>query len=195
MRLIFFDIETAGVAYSFENLTPELQKVWIESAKKPEEYISSAALIPEFATVVCCSFSAGGTPSTKIGIEEIHEAFCRLDGYTPCGWNIKGFDIPFLCKHFIKNGLKIPKILSNFQKKPWEVNVIDIMEVWKNNGFSPTKLSTACVFMGIETPKDEINGGDVHELFHSGEIEKITKYCEKDVIATSIFWEKIKNLL
>jgi predicted PolB exonuclease-like 3'-5' exonuclease len=35
--------------------------------------------------------------------------------------------------------------------------------------------------MGIPTPKDDIDGSQVHENFHLGNIERIKTYCEKDV--------------
>jgi hypothetical protein len=36
---------------------------------------------------------------------------------------------------------------------------------------------------GIPTPKDGIEGADVSKCFHNGEIERIVKYCDKDVVA------------
>ena len=79
--------------------------------------------------------------------------------------------------------------------KPWEVNILDLQEIWKQNGFNSCKFNSACVFLGIESPKDDIDGSQVHEAFWNGEIERIKTYCEKDVISLHKMYNKIIHLL
>lgn len=200
MKPLFFDIETAGIAKDFDSLTPEMQDAWKLTGK---DYASECALIPEFGQIVCCTFAYEKNVDrrlvlqieTRTNIQHINEIFNKFVGFTPCGWNIKGFDIPFLNKHFLKNGLKIPAILSTYNKKPWEVNICDLQEIWKQNGFNSCKFNSACVFLGIESPKDDIDGSMVHEAFWNGEIERIKTYCEKDVISLHKMYNKIIHLL
>jgi predicted PolB exonuclease-like 3'-5' exonuclease len=40
-----------------------------------------------------------------------------------------------------------------------------------------------CYELGVESPKDKINGGDVNTYFWNGKLEEIKEYCEKDVKA------------
>ena len=199
MKPLFFDIETAGIAKDFDSLTPEMQDAWLVTGKFEEHYPNECSLIPEFGQVVCCTFAYEHEGELKIetrtDIVQIHKIFKNANGMMPCGWNIKGFDIPFLNKHFLKNGLKIPAILSTYNKKPWEVNICDLQEIWKQNGFNSCKFNSACVFLGIESPKDDIDGSQVHEAFWNGEIERIKTYCEKDVISLHKMYNKIIHLL
>lgn len=205
MKPLFFDIETAGSSKDFDSLHPEMQDAWLVTGKFEEHYPKECALIPEFGQVVCCTFAYEKNGELKIITEtdiiSIQTIFLNSREFTPCGWNIKGFDIPFLNKHFLKNGLKIPAILSLWDpkveeiKKPWLVKVLDLQEIWKQNGFNSCKFNSACVFLGIESPKDDIDGSQVHEAFWNGEIERIKTYCEKDVISLHKMYNKIIHLL
>jgi predicted PolB exonuclease-like 3'-5' exonuclease len=208
MKPLFFDIETAGIAKDFDSLTPEMQDAWLVTTQylNSKDYAQECSLIPEFGQVVCCTFAYENKEKeliviTKTDIIEIWKIFEHSYSFTPCGWNIKGFDIPFLNKHFLKNGLKIPNILSLWDpkveeiKKPWLVKVLDMQEIWKQNGFNSCKFNSACVFLGIESPKNDIDGSQVHETFWNGEIERIKKYCEKDVISLHKMYNKIIHLL
>jgi predicted PolB exonuclease-like 3'-5' exonuclease len=38
-----------------------------------------------------------------------------------------------------------------------------------------------CYELGVKSPKDIINGSDVHKYYWSGRVEDIKTYCEKDV--------------
>jgi hypothetical protein len=40
-----------------------------------------------------------------------------------------------------------------------------------------------CCVLGVESPKDEIAGKDVHRTYWEGNVDKIIEYCEKDVAA------------
>ena len=207
MKPLFFDIETAGIAKDFDSLTPEMQDAWLLTGKSKEDYPKESPLIAEFNQIVCCTFAYISEKtkeliiSTKTNIHDIALVFKGFKDYTPCGYGIKFFDIPTLNKHFLKNGLKIPAILSLWDpkveeiKKPWLVKVLDLQEIWKQNGFNSCKFNSACVFLGIESPKDDIDGSQVHEAFWNGEIERIKTYCEKDVISLDKMYDKIIHLL
>ena len=47
-----------------------------------------------------------------------------------CAHNGKEFDFPFL-KRILVNELKLPKILEIAGKKPWEINHLDTMDLWR----------------------------------------------------------------
>ena len=45
-----------------------------------------------------------------------------------CGHNIKEFDIPFICRRMLVNGITIPNALDVSGKKPWETSFIDTLK-------------------------------------------------------------------
>lgn len=175
--MLFFDIETAPIVREIEFLTKEKRESWL---RKNIDW-SNAGLFAEFGQIVCFSYAEdAGEPNTLTDIKEINKLISKYDNV--CGWNIKNFDIPFLSKHFYKNRLPIPQSIKTNSVKPWESKIIDLMELWRfGNWQGNTSLNDVSLFLGIETPKKDFSGKDVQELFFSGEIEKIKKYCERDV--------------
>lgn len=85
------------------------------------------------------------------------------------------------------NELDLPTILDLNGKKPWEVNHLDTLELWKfGDRKSFTSLDLLCRVMGIETPKDDISGEQVSRVYRDDkDLPRIKKYCEKDVVATA----------
>jgi predicted PolB exonuclease-like 3'-5' exonuclease len=91
------------------------------------------------------------------------------------------------------NGIKIPTILNLTGKKPWEINHIDTMELWKFGDYKAyTSLALLCHVFKIPTPKDDISGADVARVFYEeNDLQRIAKYCEKDVVALIQLYLKI----
>jgi predicted PolB exonuclease-like 3'-5' exonuclease len=101
-----------------------------------------------------------------------------------CGYNIKGFDIPFIVKRAVILGIKIPNTLKPYGKKPWEMTGIDdLYEVWKHMSGKACSLDTLCGALNIPTPKDKMNGAQVDDYFRDGRLDEIVEYCVKDVQA------------
>ena len=61
----------------------------------------------------------------------------------------------------------------------------DTMEMWKFGGRDYTSLDVLSMALGIPSPKSEMDGSQVGEAFHKGEIEKIATYCSRDVFTTA----------
>jgi predicted PolB exonuclease-like 3'-5' exonuclease len=82
------------------------------------------------------------------------------------------------------NDVCIPAVLSISGKKPWEVNHLDTMELWKFGDYkSYTSLNLLAHVLGIPTPKDDIDGSMVgHVYWHGRDVQRIVEYCQKDVI-------------
>ena len=138
-KILFMDIETVGcdatykklqksnkeLAFQFNNYLDYFQKKYSEEANSTidELFVNKAALTPEFAKIVCISFAfivAGEVrvqsfsgDNEKVILEGAKDIMERVHakGYTLCGHNIKGFDIPMLEKRMIINGMSLPKIL------------------------------------------------------------------------------------
>jgi hypothetical protein len=94
-------------------------------------------------------------------------------------------------------GEPLPKGLQVQNLKPWEMPFIDTSELWSfgawQEGFSSLELLATS--LGLDTPKDDIRGDQVGEVFwQDKDISRITKYCEKDVLATAQIILKLSDL-
>ena len=209
-KILFLDIETVPQAYQFEQLD-EKSKALFETKNRfqisPEKSIEQifeerGGILAEFGKIVCISVGMlhEGSQGKSIRLksyyhddeETLLKQFKRLleDHYnTPyhvlCGHNSKEFDIPYICRRMLINGIALPSILQIAGKKPWEINHIDTMELWKFGDYkSYTSLSLLCHVMNIPTPKDDISGADVARVYYEeNDLQRIMVYCEKDVVA------------
>ena len=100
-----------------------------------------------------------------------------------CAHNGKEFDYPYLIRRMLINGLEVPAILDLSGKKPWEVNHLDTMELWKFGDYKNyTSLELLAAVFGIPTPKDDIKGSDVARVYwQEHDLPRIVAYCQKDV--------------
>ena len=133
------------------------------------------------------SFAGDDEQKLLSDFAELLAKFCSTKEHTLCGHNIKEFDIPYICRRLLINGLELPPVFQISGRKPWENNFLDTLELWKfgdYKNYTPLKLLTA-VF-GIPTPKDDIDGSQVAQVYYKEkDLERIANYCTKDVIATA----------
>lgn len=201
-KLLFFDIETCGKFPDFETMEqedPVLAGAWKAKASRIGEPDYSAfkkvALFPEYGRIACLSYGVHRDGVTKIQsvtakteeelMKKLNALFLKATNsdLTPTGWNIKNFDVPWLQRKFLMHGLEIPGCLASFNRKPWEVNLLDLKELWKGFSNLEVNFEEAVLSMGIDTPKCDIDGSQVHSCYWSGELDRITTYCERDVRA------------
>ena len=169
-------------------------------------YTQKAGIFAEFAKIVCISvgylsIQKNQDPNLRIksfyGDEkEILESFNEMlnqhyddpDKQFLCGHNIKEFDIPFICRRNIVNGLSLPRLINISGKKPWQVkHLLDTMDMWRFGDYKNyTSLALLSGALGIPSPKDDIDGSRVgHVYWEENDIERIVKYCEKDVLTVA----------
>lgn len=171
----------------------------------PEDfYAQKAGIYSEFAKVVCISagfFQFDGDEVVKCKIKsfagddekEILQNFSTLlqshynnpEKDSLCGHNIKEFDIPFLCRRMVIHRLPLPKILDISGKKPWQTaHIWDTMDMWRFGDYKNyTSLNLLSAALGIETPKDDIDGSMVgHVYWEEKDLPRIATYCQKDVV-------------
>lgn len=117
-----------------------------------------------------------------------------LSTYVLCGHNIKEFDLPYICRRAMIHSLALPSLLEIRGKKPWEVSHIDTMELWSfGDRKNFTSLALLCEILGIDTPKDDIDGSQVSSVYRQDhDLDRIVHYCTKDVIATSKVYERLQ---
>jgi hypothetical protein len=113
-----------------------------------------------------------------------------------CAHNGKEFDFPYIARRMIINRLAIPGILDNAGKKPWEIKLLDTMDLWKFGDYKNyTSLDLLTSVLDIPTPKDDIDGSMVAGIFYNEDnLQRIVHYCEKDVLAIARVLLRFMNL-
>ena len=219
-KVLFLDIETVPIKYNFEQLSPDFQKLWEEKTlwqrkdefSPAEFYKKKAGVMAEFAKVVCISvgylFNEKGENHFRIksfyGDEEkellsdfillLNKEF-NTKSHLLCAHNGKEFDFPFLARRILVNGLKLPKLLDIAGKKPWEVNHLDTMELWRFGDYKHyTSIKLLSALFNIPTPKDDIDGSQVARVYYEEkDLERIKTYCQKDTLTVAQLLLKYKG--
>jgi len=218
--VLFLDIETVPQAASFELLDPARQVLWEKKSKllrSPEQTAETsferAGIYAEFGRIICISvgFIKEKNPfSLRIKSFYSDDEKSLLTEFTGmlsrfskpnreallCAHNGKEFDFPYIARRMIINRLVIPEILDNAGKKPWEVKLLDTMDLWKFGDYkSYTSLELLTSVLEIKSPKDEIDGSMVARIYYEDkDLQKIARYCEKDVVAVAQVLMRLMNL-
>lgn len=220
-KFLFFDIETCGQYPSLQELINNTSESTADIFKKKSQrlengkswtgnshtdYENNVALFPEFGRIACLSYGIWNDGEMQIKtiadqdevvmLKKIGNLFYKADsaGLIPTGWNIKNFDVSWIVRRLLINGIQVPNCLSSYEKKPWEMNIFDMKDLWKNGSSLDVTFEEACFGMGIPTPKDDIDGSQVHKTFWNGEIDRVSTYCEKDVKSMILLADKIFNI-
>lgn len=69
------------------------------------------------------------------------------------------------------------------------------MELWKFGDYKTyTSLKLMAYTLGIPSPKDDIDGSQVRDVFYvEKDLERIVHYCEKDTITVAQIFLKLRN--
>src|SRR5690606_21443851 len=112
-----------------------------------------------------------------------------------CAHNGKEFDFPYIARRMLIHGISLPGKLDLFGKKPWEVPHLDTLELWKFGDYKHyTSLKLLTNVLGIPSPKDDIDGSQVRNVFYNDkDISRICAYCEKDVVAVAQIILKLRQ--
>jgi len=220
-NILFLDIETVSGVSKFEDLSEEMQYLWADKTKwqrkeeiTPEDYYSErAGILSEFGKIVCISVGfvhyQEGTKNFRLRSFYNHDEAVLLGEFSEllsrnffnnprqvlCGHNSKEFDIPYICRRMLINGINLPPILQIAGKKPWEIQHLDTMELWKFGDYKHyTSIKLLCAIFNVPTPKDDIDGSMVSSVYwNDNDLKRIAKYCEKDVLATAQIFLKFQN--
>jgi len=205
-----FDIETCGEYKDYETFLLEdgrgaklfeskYKKLgWEEKYSSPDEaYLENAGIVSTYGKIVCISFGfIDNSGVSKISSfygdneEEIVNNFNELlkkierKNFSLSGFRVNYFDIPWVLHKLHKYGIEPATIIYLYDKKPWDVRVVDMADDWKQKFAWAFSFDELCYELGVVSPKDIINGSDVHKYYWSGRIEDIKTYCEKDVEAS-----------
>ena len=86
----------------------------------------------------------------------------RITSYNVCYTKL-------LRRRTLINRLRLPRILNIAGMKPWDVKdkLMDTLQMWKFGDYKNyTSLSLLCAAFDIPTPKDDIDGSQVAEVFY-----------------------------
>lgn len=212
-NILFLDIETVSQYAAYEGMPEQWQHLWARKAEgllrnkesaTVESVYDRAGIYAEFGKVICisCGVILVNGPQRKLLLKsfygdderEILTSFCDMlskwsvegNKYL-CAHNGKEFDFPYLCRRMVINDVCVPSVLTISGKKPWEVNHLDTMELWKFGDFkSYTSLNLLACALGIPTPKDDIDGSMVGSIYwNEHDLPRIVNYCQKDVVTVA----------
>ena len=217
--ILFLDIETVPATSSYTMLDKSFQAHWEKKSRQfrdedqsAEEVYERAGIYAEFGKIICISVGLikEKTPfSFRIksfyGDDEktlLSEFSAMLNKFSKnreallCAHNGKEFDYPYIARRMIINSMIIPDILDNAGRKPWEVKLLDTLDLWKFGDYkSYTSLDLLTTTLNIPSPKDDIDGSMVAGIYHNEhDIKRIAKYCEKDVLAVAQVLLRFMNL-
>ena len=212
-NILFLDIETVPQSPSYIDLSDDWKKLWDTKSTSLAKYHEGqtnetlyprAGIYAEFGKIVCisCGVIQGNGEQRKIILKSFYgddekklltdfidmlNKWATGEAKFLCAHNGKEFDFPYLCRRMIIHGIAIPSLLNISGKKPWEVNHYDTLELWKFGDFkSFTSLNLLAHVLGVPTPKDDIDGSMVWEVYWKEKnLERIVTYCQKDVVTVT----------
>ncbi|MDA7730466.1 3'-5' exonuclease [Salibacteraceae bacterium] len=189
--------------------TPPAAGFLARNEESPEELYDRAGIYAEFGKIVCISVGYIREGEIRLKsffsdneLELLHEFTEMLNQYysSPyqllCAHNGKEFDFPYIARRLLINGIPLPGILNIAGKKPWEVQHLDTLELWKFGDYKNyTSLNLLTAIFDIPTPKDDIDGSMVGAVYYKEKnLSRIKEYCEKDVVALTQLMRRYKNL-
>ena len=221
-NLLLIDIETVPEHPSFDGMNEEWQTLWKEKVQRTipdditpaEFYPQRAGVMAEFAKVICISIGYFRKDANtqqlrlksfygddeKIMLQDFITALIKMEAgnnkWSFTGHNIKEFDIPFICRRLLINGLVIPPFLDFQNMKPWETNMVDTFQYWRFGDYKHyTSLKLLAAALGVPSSKDDIDGSMVGEVYWAEKnLERIVTYCQKDVVTTGNIILRFKNM-
>lgn len=185
-----------------------------ENTTVDEYYPLRAGVMAEFAKVVCISlgylkkekseyqfrmksiFDHDEKEVLQNFISTINQLEAVNNHWCFTGYNIKEFDIPFLCRRLLIDGMSIPSYLYFQNMKPWETNMVDTFQYWRFGDYKNyTSLKLLVASLNVPLPKDDIDGSMVGQLYwEENNLERIAVYCQKDIVTVANIVMRFKNL-
>jgi 3'-5' exonuclease len=184
----------------------------IKESDKIEDVYQRAGIYAEFGKIVCISvaffYSQKNTTYLRVksfygdnekdlltDFQSLLNKWSEKKNSFLCAHNGKEFDFPFIARRMLINGIKLPTILDVAGKKPWEVQFLDTMELWKFGDYKHyTSLNLLAHIFNLKSPKTDLDGSMVGKTYwEEKDLNKIVKYCEQDVLTVAQLYLKYKG--
>lgn len=215
--ILFLDIETVPQHEKYSDLDEKMQEFWKKKAArinpkgKAHELYERAGIFSEFGKIIC--ISTGLITQDKSGqmqmrlksffsddekklLKEFRELLsASYKEKFLCAHNGKEFDFPYIARRMLVNGIALPEPLDIAGRKPWEVRHLDTLELWKFGDYKHyTSLNLLTYIFNIPTPKDDIDGSMVKNVYYQEKnLKRIARYCEKDTAAVAQLFLRYSN--
>lgn len=208
--VVFLNIETAPIVEKLLEKV-ELYDAWEEKVMAAKEYGKDigeiteeviqadydkrAGLYAEFSKIKCITIGLCVNDSLKVKTYSDSNEKDLLSSFTKdmnaviksnkrtrfAGHGIADFDIPFIMRRCLINGLELTSLVDVGHLKPWELTVLDTMKLWQATGYNKVSLTDLC--MALDLPY--ISKGN-EKYFYKGEEGVMLKSCEKITAACNI---------
>lgn len=220
--LMIIDIETVSEYKNFDQMDESWQYLWTEKISKSlnettgieDSYTGKAAIFAEFGKIICISIgyfvleneaytfrvkSIYGHDEKVVlceFIDILNKWIIKKKQIVFCGHNIKEFDIPYISRRLLINELDLPAFLDFQNVKPWDVPMIDTLQLWKFGDYKNyISLKLLAHVLKIESPKDDIDGSMVGRVYwEENDLERISVYCQKDVVTVAQIILRFKKM-
>jgi predicted PolB exonuclease-like 3'-5' exonuclease len=184
MNILFFDIETVPTEASLAEKESLKSKLQLEEA----EIIKKLSLSATSARILCLAYAI--EPPADSAVEVLHgeerqilEKFWSLadTAHLFVGHNIFDFDVRFIYQRSMIQQIKPSRQISfkRFRSAP----VYDTMQEWTRWGRDTISLDSLSRALGLESPKESLDGAKVYPYYCEGKLAEICEYCRRDVEA------------
>jgi len=221
--LLLIDIETVPQYQDYMALSDLWKNLWWDKISKimpenfsPEEcYLQRAGILAEFGKVICIStgyFTSREDKELTLRVKSIygHDEKFLLQSFKDiiaklyrhnkhfefAGHNIREFDVPYLCRRMLINGLEIPAPLQIHGAKPWEIKMVDTLQWWKFGDYKNyISLNLLATVLNVPTSKTDMDGSMVQDVYYKqNDLPRIVEYCQRDVVVVANVILRFKNL-
>ena len=217
-HILFLDIETVPEYKQWSELDDDTKLLWETKTQyqrkdefTPEDFYDRAGIWAEFGKIVCISVGYfkiqgdsrqfrttsfhGDEPKILRDFKGLLESHFNRPHHLLCAHNGKEFDFPFIARRMIIHHIELPFKLNLFGKKPWEIPHLDTLELWKFGDYKHyTSLKLLTKILGIPSPKDDIDGSQVRDVFYNEkDVDRIIIYCEKDTVSVAQIFLRLRS--
>jgi len=221
--LLLIDIETVPQYQDFAALSDLWKNLWCDKISKimPENfspaecYLQRAGILAEFGKVICIStgyFTSNEDKELTLRIKSIYgddekiilhsfkelitKVYKHNKHFEFAGHNIREFDIPYLCRRMLINGLELPAPLQIQGARPWEVKMVDTLQWWKFGDYKNyISLHLLANVLDVHTSKTDMDGSMVQNVYYKeNNLPRIVEYCQRDVVVVANVILRFKNL-
>jgi 3'-5' exonuclease len=219
-NILFLDIETVPQHSTYTELSSEMQALWDKKSsyfrtegQLAEEVYQRAGIYAEFGKIICISvgiakmdkqalklrlksFAGDDEKLVLSGFGEMLTTYSGKRNIYLCAHNGKEFDYPFIARRMLINGIAMPSLLDNAGKKPWEIQHLDTMELWKFGDYKHyTSLNLLTAIFNIPSSKNDMDGSMVADVYwKENNLNRIIEYCQNDVKAVAQIMCRYKGL-
>lgn len=211
-NILVLDIETVRATKKYDELNERLKSQWDRKSalinkdgdlSPAETYEDRGGIYSEFGKVITISagfytlvdnewhFRVRGLANNdeETLLSEFADLLGKFDQnkLILAAHNGKEFDFPYLSRRMLVNSVPLPSVLNISGKKPWEVNFLDTMELWKfGDRKNFTSLELLASIFDIPSSKSDIDGSQVGSAYYEDDaLDQIAAYCSQDVIVTA----------